>query len=70
MSQTNDVPTGFIKQQPLTILPVTSDATLVDDTIRLVDDGTALVGGPAAIAEGIQGKVHVPVPSIEINISR
>jgi len=38
-------PSGNIAPQPLTNAVTTSDATLVDDTVRLVDDSTALVGG-------------------------
>lgn len=67
---TTDIPSGFIKHQSLTTLPVTSDATLVDDTVRLVDDTTALVGGPASVYEGIKAKAEIPSPSARIKTNR
>ncbi len=51
-------------------MPVTGDATLVDDPVALVDDPVALVGGPSAISEGIKGKVVVRDPSAHIKIQR
>lgn len=52
----NDKPIAFIKEQPLTDTPTTGDATLVDDTVVLVD-GTGLVGGPNTITENIRTSV-------------
>ena len=67
---TNDIPNGFIKNQPLTITPVTSDTTLVDDPVALVDSPTALSNGPAAISEGIKSKAVPLVPRPQIKINR
>lgn len=67
---TNDIPNGFIKNQPLITMPVTGDATLVDDPVALVDDPVALVGGPSTISESIQGKVVPTVPLPKIKIQR
>jgi hypothetical protein len=55
----NDKPIAFIKEQPLTDTPTTGDATLVDDTVVLVD-GTALVGGPNTITDNIRTSVKPP----------
>lgn len=67
---TTDIPNGFIKNQPLTTMPVTGDATLVDDPVALVDDPVALVGGPSAISEGIKAKAVPLVPRPQIKIQR
>ncbi len=45
-NQTNDISIVEIKHQSQTSTPTTGDNTLVDDTVSLVDDLTALVGGP------------------------
>lgn len=66
---TNDTPSGFIANQPLTNPPIAIDNTLVDDPAVLVD-GAALVGSQTTIAEDIRGKVETPVPSIIIDIYR
>lgn len=38
------IPVGTINPQPLTVTFITPDNTLVDDTVRLVDDPVALIG--------------------------
>lgn len=65
----NDIPTGFIANQPLTNPPITLDGTLVDDTSMLVD-GTALVGSQTTITTAARTKAQAQVPRLEINISR
>lgn len=67
---TTDQPNAFIKNQPLTVTPVTSDTTLVDDPTALVDSPTALSNGPAAISEGLSGKAAVTVPLPRVHITR
>lgn len=56
----NDIPVSTIKEQPLTTQPFTPDNTLVDDTVRLVDDLVALTGGQTAIVEDLRSKVEDP----------
>lgn len=67
---TIDIPSSFIKNQPLTDMPVTSDSILVDDPVALVDDPVALSNGPAAISEGIMAKTVPLVSRPQIKITR
>ena len=63
-------PQAIIKANLQTDTPITSDDTLVDDTVVLVDDTDALVGGPTTILPS--PKVHI-VPQItrpKITINR
>lgn len=53
-------PVVKIKHQALTTPPFTTDATLVDDTVRLVDDTTALSGGNVTIISSVRAQVRVP----------
>lgn len=55
-----DIPISTIKEQPLTTQPFTPDGTLVDDTVRLVDDTTTLSGAQTVIIEDIRSKVEDP----------
>jgi len=55
---TSDIPVSTIYEQPLTTPPFIVDSTLVDDTVALVDDTSALSGGQITIVEGIQAKVE------------
>lgn len=63
-------PTGYIKRQTQTTTPVVSDDTLVDDTVALVDDATALVGGSATSYSAMKHRTISPVPSGRIKIKR
>ena len=55
-----------IRKQNHTSTPVTSDATLVDDTVALVDDATALVGGQTASFPTMRSTIRTVVPSAKI----
>lgn len=61
-------PTSSIKRQSQTEAPITSDNTLVDDTVALVDDPTALVGGNTTIYSAMMQKVKTIIPKVIIRI--
>lgn len=63
-------PVGHIKHQSQVNLPVTSDATLVDDTVALVDSATALAGGPASPNVAMPVRVRKLVTRIHSKIYR
>lgn len=56
---TNDVPVSTVHEQPLTTQPFTPDSTLVDDTVTLVDDTSALSGAQTVIIEVLKSRVEV-----------
>lgn len=64
-----EYPTGEIRPQNQIDKPVVGDATLVDDTVELVDSLTALSGGQASIVTSVKTKVTktVPRPYLRIN---
>lgn len=64
------VPRVSMKRQSQTSAPVTLDAILVDDTVALVDDTTALSGGPITTAPAMRTKARTTVPSVRIKIKR
>lgn len=47
-----------IKKQALTTPPFIGDSTLVDDTVALVDDATALSGGQVTLHTGLRSNVR------------
>lgn len=63
-------PIGSIRHQSQVSLPVTSDTTLVDDTVALVDSATALVGGPATPNVAMPARVRKLVTRIHSKIYR
>lgn len=63
-------PRAAIKPQSQTDTPVTSDATLVDDTVALVDDATALVGGLTSIHSDMVANVKTIKPQGNIRVRR
>lgn len=58
----NDIPVSTIYEQPLTNPPFTPDNTLIDDTVALVDDPGALVGGQTTIIEDMRVSVQPDTP--------
>jgi len=67
---TTDIPITIIKHQGHTITPITSDATLVDDTVAKVDSITALVGGPTTSVDIAQSQIKSYIPKVSIKRSR
>lgn len=63
-------PVGHIKHQSQVNLPVTSDTTLVDDAVALVDSATALVGGPVTPSVAMPVRVRKLVTRIHSRIYR
>lgn len=62
----NDIPASTIYEQPLTEQPFTPDNTLVDDTVALVDDLAALVGGQTVTVKDIRVSIKSDTPSSNI----
>lgn len=51
-------PSSEIPKQSQTATPVTGDATIMDDTVVLMD-GDALMGGPNTSVEDIRNKAYI-----------
>lgn len=56
------------KNNVLTTQPFTPDGTLVNDTVRLVNDTTALSGGNTSIVPNI--KVNTRIPKIRTAVKK
>lgn len=52
------------------IVPITSDATLVNDPVALVDSPSALVGGPTVPSGDIRASIKPLVPVAKLKIGR
>lgn len=64
------IPVVKIKNNVLTTQPFTPDSTLVNDTVRLVNDTTALSGGNVTIVPSIRGRVKVPKTYSRVKVRR
>lgn len=67
---TIDIPVGGIKTQNETSSPFEQQNILVDDTVALVDDITALSGGPTTPTTSIPVSLDKPVARPTIRIAR
>lgn len=65
-----DKPTGRLRPQAQTTVPVTGDATLVDDPVALVDDPVALVGGQTTSVPATRQSIVKTIPKARIKIRR
>lgn len=66
----NDIPVSTIDEQALTNPPFTIDNTLVNDTVALVDDPTALSGGQITISPLLKSSITDTPPRSKISIFR
>lgn len=67
---TTDYPSASIEIQPLTEVPFVIDNTLVDDTLALVDDTTALSGGQITLVQEAHTSMDAPRGEGTIKLSR
>ncbi len=67
---TTDKPSASIHNQPLTNVPITADDTIMDDTVVIMDDPTALMGGLTTTMENVKSKVSVNKPKADMPRAR
>lgn len=65
-----DKPAGRLRKQVHTTVPVVTDATLVDDTVALVDSTTALSGGQTTSIPVTRQSIVQTIPRASIRKRR
>lgn len=63
-------PKGSIKPQAQTSRPPNSDNTIMDDTVAIMDDPNALMGGPTTDTVAGRSTIDIPKPKGDIRIRR
>ena len=63
-------PQGNIKHQAQTSVPTTSDSTIMDDTVVIMDSATALMGGPTSHQPVMRQTINTIKPRSSIHIRR
>ena len=63
-------PQGNIKHQAQTSVPTTSDSTIMDDTVVIMDSATALMGGKTVTMPIMKQSIETIKPQATIRIRR